>query len=85
MKMKLLPKFILSLGAMGAVLTVTISFFSYETSKKSLEEMYAKQVTVGSESIATMLSVDDVRDIIGENGDETEAYRETEALFNQLK
>ena len=48
MKMKLLPKFILSLGAMGAVLTVTISFFSYETSKKSLEEMYAKQVTVGS-------------------------------------
>ena len=85
MKMKLLPKFILSLGAMGAVLTVTISFFSYETSKKSLEEMYAKQVTVGSESIATMLSVDDVRDIIGENSDETEAYRETEALFNQLK
>ncbi|MGN0405384.1 MAG: SpoIIE family protein phosphatase [Bariatricus sp.] len=85
MKMKLLPKFILSLGAMGAVLTVTISFFSYETSKKSLEEMYAKQVTVGSESIATMLSLNDVRDIIGENGDQTEAYRETEALFNQLK
>ena len=41
MKLKLLPKFILSLGILGAILTIAISLFSYQSSKGHLEEMYA--------------------------------------------
>ena len=84
-KMKLLPKFIISLGILGAVLTMTVSFFSYASSKASLEEMYENRVTIGSESIATMLSLEDVKTIISENGDQTEAYQRTVKLINKLK
>ena len=85
MKLKLLPKFILSLGALGVVLTITISFFSYINSKTYLEEMFAQNVMVGSKSIASMLSIEDVKAIISEDGDKTEAYERTVKLLNTLK
>lgn len=50
MKLKLLPKFVLSLGVLGVALTVTISLFSYLSSKEYLEEMYAQRVTVGAKA-----------------------------------
>ncbi len=85
MKMKLLPKFILSLGIVGLVLTVAVSLFSYGTSKAYLEEMYAERVMTNSNAIAAMLSVEDVRTILGENGDQTPEYAQMAALFNKLK
>lgn len=85
MKLKLLPKFILSLSIVGLVLTVAVSLFSYATSKSYLEEMYAERVMINSNAIASMLPVEDVKAIIGENGDQTEAYAEMAALFNRLK
>ena len=85
MKLKLLPKFIISLGAVGLVLTVAISLFSYGTSKSYLENMYADRVMTNSNAIAAMLSVEDVQTIISENGDQTEAYARTVQLFNKLK
>ena len=85
MKLKLLPKFILSLGVLGVALTVTITFFSYSNSKGYLEDMYAQRVTTGSKSIASMLAVEDVRAIIAEGGDQSEAYSKTAALLNTLK
>ena len=39
MKLKLLPKFVASLGILGVILTVVISLFSYNNSKTYLEEM----------------------------------------------
>ena len=44
MKLKLLPKFILSLCVVGLVLTVAVSLFSYGTSKSYLEDMYAERL-----------------------------------------
>ncbi len=85
MKLKLLPKFILSLGILGVALTITISIFSYENSKNYLEDMYAQRVTVGSKSIATMLPVEDVKAILAPGGQQSEAYGRTEALLNTLK
>ena len=85
MKLKLLPKFILSLGAMALVLTVTISLFGYNTSKSYLEEMYAERVMTNCNAIAAMLDVEDVKTILAEGGDRTREYEEMYALFNQLK
>ena len=85
MKLKLLPKFIISLGVVGLVLTIVISIFSYGTSKSYLENMYAERVMTNSNAIAAMVSVEDVQTIIGENGDQTEAYERMVALFNKLK
>lgn len=85
MKLKLLPKFIFSLAILGVLLTISLSFFSYRTSKSHLEEMYARHVTTGSRTIAHMLSVDDVKVIIGDGGRESGAYEKTMALLNWLK
>jgi len=85
MKLKLLPKFIISLGIVGLVLTIVISLFSYATSKSYLEEMYAERVMTNSNAIAAMLDVEDVKTILAEGGDQTPEYREMYVLFNQLK
>ena len=84
-KMKLLPKFILSLGIVGLVLTIAISLFGYATSKSYLEEMYAERVMTNSNAIAAMLDVEDVKKILAEGGDQTQEYREMYDLFNRLK
>ncbi len=83
--MKLLPKFILSLAILGAVLTVTISFFSYENSKTYLEGMYASKVLNGSRSIADMLNAEDVRAIISENGEQSASYAKVVKLLETQK
>ena len=44
MKIKLLPKFILSLGVIGVILTIAISLFSYRSSRSYLENLYAQRV-----------------------------------------
>ena len=85
MKLKLLPKFVLSLGVLGVALTVTISLFSYLSSKEYLEEMYAQRVISGSKSVATMLDITDVRRILGPGGENSEEYRRVEAMLNTLK
>lgn len=85
MKLKLLPKFILSLGIVGLVLTVSVSLFGYATSKSYLEEMYAERVMTNSNAIAAMLSVEDVQTVLGEGGDQTEVYAQMVELFNRLK
>lgn len=85
MKLKLLPKFILSLGVLGVALTITISIFSYGNSKAYLEDMYAQKVTTGSASIAHMLSLEDVKAILAPDGNQTEAYRRMAELLNTLK
>lgn len=85
LKLKLLPKFVVSLTILGVVLTVVISLFSYVNTRAYLEDMYAQRVVFGAQSIATMLSVDDVRTIISEGGDQTEAYTRTAELLTQLK
>ena len=85
MKLKLLPKFIISLGIVGLVLTIAISLFSYATSKSYLEEMYAERVMTNSNAIATMLDIEDVKTILTEGGDETPEYQKMYDLFNQLK
>ena len=85
MKLKLLPKFMISLVVLGVVLTVSISFFCYYSSKDFLEDMYAERVVTGSRIIAKMLSVEDVKAVISENGDNTSAYAEMTGLFNALK
>lgn len=83
--MKLLPKFILSLGILGLILTITISFFSYGNSKTYLEDMYAQRVTTGSKSVAAMLRVEDVKTILAPFGDQSEAYHTVVKLLNTLK
>lgn len=85
MKLKLLPKFVLSLGTVGVVLTVAVSLFSYGTSKSYLEQMYSERVMINCNAIAAMLPVEDVKTIIAENGNQTEEYAEMTELFNQLK
>ncbi len=85
MKLKLLPKFIISLGVVGLVLTIAISLFSYATSKSYLEEMYAERVMTNSDAIASMLDVEDVKTILAEGGDQTPEYKEMYDLFNKLK
>lgn len=85
MKLKLLPKFIISLGVVGLVLTIAVSLFSYATSKSYLEDMYAERVMINSNAIASMLDVEDVKTIIAEGGDQTPEYKEMYDLFNRLK
>ena len=85
MKVKLLPKFIISLGVVGLVLTIAVSLFSYATSKSYLEQMYAERVMINSNAIASMLDVEDVKKIIADGGDNTPEYREMYNLFNRLK
>ncbi len=85
MKLKLLPKFIISLGVVGLVLTIAISLFSYATSKSYLEEMYAERVMTNSDAIASMLDVEDVKTILAEGGNQTPEYKEMYDLFNKLK
>ena len=85
MKLKLLPKFIISLGIVGLVLTIAVSLFSYATSKSYLEDMYADRVMTNSNAIAAMLDVKDVKTILAEGGDETPEYKEMYDLFNKLK
>ena len=64
MKFRLLPKFIISLGILGLVITVAVSIFSYATTKSYLEELYAERIMTNSNAIAAMLDVNDVRTII---------------------
>ena len=85
MKIKLLPKFIVSLAVLGVALTVAVSTFSYLSSKDYLEEMYAQRVISGSKSVATMLDKEDVRTIIGDGGEDSEAYSRVENTLNTLK
>lgn len=85
MNSKLLSKFVLSLGVLGVALTVTISLFSYLSSKEYLEEMYAQRVVSGSKSVATMLDIEDVRAIIGPGGENSEVYSHVESMLNTLK
>lgn len=85
MKLKLLPKFIISLGVVGLVLTIVISLFSYGTSKSYLEKMYAERVMTNSNAIAAMLDVEDVKTVLSDGGDQTPAYEEMYDLFNHLK
>lgn len=85
MKIKLLPKFIVSLAVLGVALTVAVSTFSYLSSKDYLEEMYAQRVISGSNSVATMLDADDVRTIISDGGENSEAYSRVEKTLNTLK
>lgn len=85
MKLKLLPKFIISLGVVGLVLTIAVSLFSYATSKSYLEDMYAERVMINSNAIASMLDVEDVKTVIAEGGDQTPEYKEMYDLFNRLK
>lgn len=85
MKLRLLPKFILSLGVLGLVLSITISIFSYGNSKTYLEDMYALRATTSSKSVATMLSVEDVKAIIAPGGEQSKAYARTAALLTTLK
>lgn len=85
MKLKLLPKFIISLGVVGLVLTIAISLFGYATSKSYLEEMYAERVMTNSNAIAAMLDAEDVKMILAEGGDKTPEYQEMVELFNHLK
>ena len=85
MKLKLLPKFVASLGILGVVLTVVISLFSYNNSKTYLEEMYAHRVVSGSKMVADMLDVEDVKVIIAPGGDKTDAYVRICTLFDRLK
>ena len=85
MKIKLLPKFVISLVTLGVVLTLSISLFSYTSSKKYYENAYAERVLIGSKTIAEMLSEEDIKTIIAADGDQTETYREMYELMNKLK
>ncbi len=82
---RLQNKLIFSLGVMGVALTVVISLFAYRTTKSYLEELYGERVTTNCNAIATMLSAEDVKTVISEGGNQTEAYQEMCALFNTLK
>ena len=84
-KLKLLPKFMISLIIMGSILAVSISMFSYFVSKSYFEEMYAYRVVNGSRTIARILSPEDVRAVLGEGGDNTAAYQEMYDMMNELK
>ena len=54
-KMRLLPKFVVSLTILGVVLSIFISIFSYVNTGKYLENMYAQRVVFGAKSIADKL------------------------------
>lgn len=51
MKLKLLPKFVLSLGVLGVALTVTISLFSYLFFKRvSGRDVMLRESSVGAKA-----------------------------------
>ena len=85
MKIKLLPKFIISLGILGIVITVAVSIFSYATTKSYLNQLYAERIMTNSNAIAAMLDVNDVKKIISDGGEKTVEYKEMYDLFNKLK
>ncbi len=85
MRIKLLPKFIISLCLVGLILTLAVSVFGYLTSKSYLEELFSERVMTNSKTIAAMLNVDDVKKVISPGGDKSGEYREMYALFNTLK
>ena len=85
MKIKLMPKFIVSLLILAVVLAVAISLFSYYNSKSYLEDMYADRVMINCRAIASLLPMEDVREVIAPGGDSTKAYDRTVRLMNKLK
>ena len=85
MKIKLLPKFIISLGILGIVITVAVSIFSYATTKSYLNQLYAERIMTNSNAIAAMLDVNDVKKIISDGGEKTPEYKEMYDLFKKLK
>lgn len=85
MKIRLLPKFIISLCIVGILLTASVSIFSYLTSKSYLEDLFADRVMSNSKAIATMLDVEDVKKVISPGGDKTPEYEKMYNLFNRLK
>ncbi len=85
MKIRLLPKFILSLCIVGLVLTFAVSLFGYLTSKSYLEELFSERVMTTSNAIARMLDIDDVKTVIGEGGEKSDEYGKMYSLFNTLK
>ncbi len=85
MKINLMPKFIVSLLILAVVLAVAISLFSYYTSKTYLEDMYADRVTINCHAIASLLPMEDVKEVIAPGGDSTKAYDRTVRLLNKLK
>ncbi len=85
MKLRLLPKFILSLGAVALVLTVAVSLFSYQTTRSYLQELYAERVMTNVKAVAAMLPADDVRAVLAEGGEQSAQYAELSELFCRLK
>ncbi len=85
MKIRLLPKFIISLCIVGILLTASVSMFSYLTSKSYLENLFADRVMSNSKAIATLLDVEDVKKVISPGGDKTAEYEKMYNLFNKLK
>ena len=85
MKIKLLPKFIISLGILGIVITVAVSIFSYATTKSYLNQLYAERIMTNSNAIAAMIDINDVKKIISDGGEKTVEYKEMYDLFNKLK
>lgn len=85
MKLRLLPKFILSLGAVALVLTVAVSLFSFRTTRSYLQELYAERVMTNVKAVAAMLPADDVRAVLAEGGEQSAQYAELSELFCRLK
>ncbi len=85
MKLKLMPKFIISLAVLAIILTIIISLFSYQTSKNYLEEMYAERVIVNCNAIASMMNPEDIQTILAPGGNKSAVYGKTVELFNKLK
>lgn len=85
MKRKLTGKFLLSLAVLGIILTVVFSVCSYYNTKGSLEKRYASQVVNGSRTVANLINLDDLRAVMGENGDQTDGYTRLLAFINQIK
>lgn len=83
--MKLLPKLTFSLVILGAVLALTLSFFGYYNMESYLVDMYSYRVVFGAKSIAAMLNPEEVKVIVSEGGDQTEAYTHVRGLLNHLK
>ena len=72
MKLKLLPKLMISLAILGIVLTLSLSFFGYYNSKAYLEHMYAYRVVLGAKKNYAMIDRDDVRTSICEKREQND-------------
>ena len=84
-QMRLMPKFLLSLGVLGLLLTVSVAFFGYRHSKLRLEEQYAARVTVSCQAIADLLPREDVYALLAEDGGTGDAMERLSGLLNKLK